>query len=184
MTALRDGLQRLASETEKRLQEAFRRYEAGTLSRETFVAVAATILLRARARGVALADIALTADAARALGNISAPLGLGLPEGDAERLRQSVATVLDQRVETASTPEQERESRLARLGRLARDSAAEATVWATREGMQRRDTRGWVRVTDPNPCPVCVRLADGIVRSPVVVMKRHTGCMCVQGSVF
>ncbi len=184
MTTLRDGLQRLAQQTEWRIEGAFQRYEAGTLDKEAFVAVAATLLLRARARGVTLADIAVSVDATRALGQIAAPLGLAVPDGEGERLHRAVRTVLDQQVETPKTPEEMSESRRARLKRLARDSAAEATVWATNLAMGGQGATGWVRMTDPDPCPVCQSLADGVIRSPLVMMKRHTGCMCVPQPVI
>lgn len=184
MTALRDGVARLAARTEREIVAAYGRYERGQLSRSDFVALGSLILTRARARGVALADLTLAADVVRALRRRTSPLGLEVPDDDAARLESSVASVLDEEIGSVTTREQLAESRRARLARLGRDASAEAAVWAMRVGMIERGIRGWVRVTDVNPCRVCSNLADGVVRSPSVVMKRHTGCCCVQGAAF
>jgi hypothetical protein len=182
VSRFRDGVARLAARTERELQALYGRYEAGLLSKEQFVALAAALLTRARIQGVGLADLALTAEAIMQLREPTAPLGLTVPDGDNGRLQRSVGSVLT--VEVQAEGDDFRRSIKDRLLRLARDSAAEAAVWAYGVGMQQRGAKGWVRVTDRDPCKVCQNLADGVVRSPSVVMKRHTGDMCVQSAVF
>lgn len=132
-----------------------------------------------------MADLSFTAAIIRAMGQRTAPLGLTPPPDDTERLRESVTTVLTQDIKTATTPEQVKESQVARLTRLARDTTAEAAVFGFIESARRREVQGgWTRETDVNPCPVCVGLADGVVRSWNVTMKRHTGCACVPSPSF
>jgi hypothetical protein len=133
---------------------------------------------------VALADLALTADVIRALRQRTAPLGITPPTSDEERLHRSVTSVLTEDIDYADSKDTLRESQRLRLGRLARDSAAEAAVWAMGVAMIERGIEGWVRITDMDPCPVCSNLADGIVRPPTVTMFRHVGCQCVQGPAF
>jgi hypothetical protein len=184
VSAFRDGVGRLADQTEKQIRALFVRYEQGRMDRDAFVALAAALLATARARGVALADLTLTAGVIRALGEVDAPLGLTPPEEDTERLQTSVSSVLDADVKTAETPEQKSESIANRLGRLGRDSPVEAAVWALSLAATRRNVGGWVRETDRDPCKVCQNLADGVVRPFSVMMKRHTGCACVPQPVL
>lgn len=185
MSHFRDAVGTLASRTEREVTALYERHQRGAIDRDQFVALAATVLARARAKGVALADLSFTAAIIRALGQRTAPLGLTAPPDDTERLRESVNTVLTQEVKTATTPEELKESQLARLTRLARDSAAEAAVFGFTESARRRGVRGgWTRETDLNPCPVCSNLADGVVRSWNVSMIRHTACACVPRPAF
>lgn len=182
MTAFRDGVSRLADRTEREIVALFRRFDSGSIDREQFASLAAVVIARARVQGVGLADLTLTAEVIKQLRRRTAPLGLTPPDGDYDRLRGSVSSVLDADVKFEG--DELKRSWLDRLIRLARDSSAEAAVWGYGMGMQRRGAQGWVRVTDANPCPVCTNLADGIARSPDIMMKRHTGCACTQRVVF
>lgn len=186
MTAFRDGVTRLANQTEREIARLYGRLAQGNIDRDTFVVLAAQVIARARAKGVSLADLALAAEAVRQIGEEFGPLGLTPPDNDIDRLENSVGSVLEERPDYIEDRDRERlrESQRARLTRLARDSSAEAATWAMRLAMIERGVRGWVRETDVNPCPVCTNLADGVVRSARVRMIRHTGCACVQRSVF
>lgn len=185
MTAFRDAVGNLAARTEREVVALYGRYQRGDIDRGRFVALAAAVLARARTKGVSLADLAFTAEVIKALRRRTAPLGLTPPEGDTERLQQSVATLLDQDIDYASTPEELRGSQAARLSRLARDSAVEAAVFGFAQAARETGfSSGWTRETDLNPCPVCTNLADGVQRSWSVTMKRHTGCACVPRAAF
>lgn len=184
MTAFRDATWRLVAETERRVLELQRRFSSGEIDRRSFEAATAIVIARARQRGVTLADLALTADIIRHGGRLEAPLAIEAPDSDLDRLQTSIATVLDEDIASVETPEDLMASQRLRLGRLARDSTAEAAVFGMTTAMVQRSVPGWVRETDPDPCPVCRGLADGVVRSPRVVMKRHAGCACVQRPVF
>lgn len=186
MSAFRDAVTRLANQTEREIARLYERLAAGSIDRDTFTVLAAQVIARARAKGVSLADLALAAEAVRQIGEEFGPLGLTPPDSDLERLQGSVGSVLDERPDYIDDNDRERlrESQRARLTRLARDSSAESATWAMRLAMLERGVRGWVRETDANPCPVCTNLADGVVRSPRVVMIRHGGCCCCQRAVF
>lgn len=185
MTVFRDAVGNLAARTEREVVALFGRYQKGVIDRSRFVALAAAVLARARAKGVALADFALATQIVRTLGERTAPLGLTPPSEDTEKLQQSVTTLLNEDIISASTPEALRESQAVRLGRLARDSAAEAAVFGFMLGARERSLKGgWTRETDLNPCQVCSNLADGVVRSWNVTMKRHTGCACTPRASF
>lgn len=185
MTAFRDAVGNLAARTEREVVALFGRYQRGAISQGRFVDLAATVIARARAKGVSLADLSLTATIIRTLGQRTAPLGLTPPADDTERLTQSVATVLGQEIDSATTPDALRESQALRLGRLARDSAVEASVFGLSLGARTRGLDGgWTRETDPDPCPVCTGLADGVARPWTVTMKRHTGCACTPRPAF
>lgn len=183
MSAFRDGVGRLVTTTERQLDAAFERFRTGRIDQETFVMMAAQIIARARVQGVTLADLSLATDALRQLGE-GFPLGLTPPDGDADRLHDSVRSVLDERPDYVEDRERLRESQRLRIARLGRDSSAESATWAMRLAMLERGVRGWIRETDQNPCPMCRNLADGVVRPPSVVMKRHGGCACVPRAVF
>lgn len=184
MTAFRDGVGRLASQTERNILTLYRRHLRGEITERRFVALAATVLASARAKGVSLADLVLTAAVMRALGEATAPIGITPPPEDSERLQESVRTVLEADVDSAVTPAEQRESVTKRLARLGRDAPVEAAVWAMSVGGSERGIRGWVRETDIDPCPVCIGLADGVARPFSVLMKRHTGCACVPQPAF
>ena len=183
MTAFRDGVTRLAERTEREIDALFARYERGQIDRGTFVAIAAQVIARARARGASLADLTLAAEAIRQVRDETGPIGI-MQDDETERLQESVTTVLDERPEYVDDEKQLRESQRLRLGRLARDASVEAAVFGMARAMTERGVPGWTRETDIDPCPVCSRLADGIVRPPSVVMKRHVKCACVQRPAF
>lgn len=183
--ALRDNLDRIAKATAADVIALWHR----GLEDRRFQTLAATVIARGRARGVTLADITRAMEVSKHRGRATPPLGLVLPDGDPERLRTSVGKVLTAEIASADTPEALEASRTARLVRLARDSTAEAVTWASAQAMQEHTQRfslrtGWTRQTDLNPCPVCTGLADGVVRSWSVPIKRHTGCGCVQSTAF
>jgi hypothetical protein len=182
VTQFRDGVARLVDATEREITALYTRFSGGAVGRSEFVALSAATIARARVQGIGLADLALTAEVIKQLRTRAAPLGLTPPNGDNDRLATSVLSVLD--ADVGFEGDELARSQSERLARLARDSSAEAAVWGYGIGMQQRGARGWIRVTDMNPCRVCSGLADGIVRSPRITMKRHTGCACVQSAAF
>lgn len=184
MSALKDQLGRLVDRTEKEITALFGRWQRGEISEDQFEVLGATVLARARARGVTLADLGLSVLISQQLGPTS-PIGFQLPDDEQLRLRKSVRSVLDLRPDSAGNPEQLTTSRLTRMQRLARDTSAEAVIYAASQIMQRREVQGgWVRETDSQPCVMCMSLADGVVRSWSVQMKRHTGCTCFPAPSF
>lgn len=183
MTAFRDGVARLADEAEQEIAALYARFERGQIDRDKFVALAAALIAKARMQGVGFADLALTAEIIRAFRNVESPLGLTPPDSDAERLQASVLTVLT--ADVVFEGDELRRSQRDRLARLARDSSAEAAVWAMAKAALERGLKGgWVRMTDADPCKLCSGWADGVVRPWSVPMNRHTGCCCVPRPVL
>lgn len=184
MTVLADRARALARRTESELVALWRRHETGGVDGDGFVTAAAALLTQARAAGVTLADLALTAEIARALRSAATPLGLGVDADEPARLAAGVRTVLDADVASATTPDELSRSREARLARLARDVPLQAVADAAGTAMAARGVAGWVRVTDADPCVRCSAWADGKVRPPGTRMARHVGCSCIQQPVF
>lgn len=174
---LHDNLAKLTARTEREINRLYQRFQAGEITQAQFEALAAAVLERARRRGATLADLTL------AVAIQASPVGVELPDTEQERLRGSVQSVITKDVETATTSEEKRESIATRLARLARDSPAEAAVWAMGIAMARQGISGWTRQTSTKPCQMCANLADGVVRPPSVQMIRHTGCGCIQNFV-
>lgn len=176
--ALRDRLRDVAGETQRAVDQLFARWQGGGLSRDEFVAGVAAAIARANQRATTVADRAMAVQLARTLGRDIEPQPTELPELQ-PRLRKSVASVLDENPEVATTAAVLAESQRKRLGRLAR---SEPLGYAQRsiQGHLDREGAGWERATGPDPCPLCTELDDGVVRPASVDMARHPNCSCVQ----
>lgn len=160
------------------------RVEDGALSVAQFRALAASVIAAANTQGVSLADLGVTAEALRQLRD-AAPLGL-TPEPvqvDQDRLSVALHRIITADIDSAVTADEIAASRRARVTRFARDETLLTVATATQRALKERKA-GWVRRTDPNPCTICVNLADGKVRSANVAMARHKGCACLQQPVF
>lgn len=159
LDAYRDRLGAVGDETAGRVM-ALR--DRDDLDDAEFRDVAAGVILTAKARTAALADVAL----AGLLGRL--PLGLGVEAEEEDRLRLAVRT-------SVSVEEDER----VRLARLARSEALSGAQDAWGKGLRGHRVPGWTRGTFGG-CQVCTGLADGTVLSPNTEMYRHPGCRCVQ----
>lgn len=149
-----------------------------------FLGAGAAVVALGASRAVAAADLSLAA-ALAAPGVPALPLGLLPDEGTADRARRGLATLLG--LLPGDSPSDgvaaaaRREPITARAVRLARAESLAAGQAAYTEGMTRRGVSGWVRVTGPDPCPLCAGLAArGEVLPPDHRMATHTGCSCVQ----
>ena len=121
--------------------------------------------------------MAMAAQLTRLTRTLVAPVGLEPSRADQERLRRALADVLDARPETVPD-DALADSQASRLDRLADNEPAESFVTGMRDALTAHEVEGWTRQTDSQPCPLCVSLADGVVRPPTVRMSRHTGCAC------
>lgn len=166
-----DTLGRAAQRVADQLVALHARHEAGRITREEFIALALAFLDAARARAVALADVALAAELSRLRSRIVNPLGLPPPAALEESV---VADALD------SDPY--RADALAAVGVLARAVTLHAAQEATQEGMRAQEVRFWTRDPNAGACEVCEDLADGLV-STDEVMWTHKGCGCSQRPV-
>ena len=132
------------------------------------------VIARHCAKAVGLADVALTAMLRKETGRALPTIGLGLPDGEVDRLISAVETVLDD----ANDPRP-------RLGRLARAEPLQAGRRAFHDAMKRRGIPGWTRRTGgTDVCPLCQQLDDGSVLPPTVPMATHPGCSCVATPVL
>jgi hypothetical protein len=103
---------------------------------------------------------------------------------DQSRIAANLDSVLAERPDIASTDELLAESRKVRLSALARSEPLLTVAATVQVGMVRHGARGWVRMTDADPCKLCVGWSDGRVRATSVRMARHNGCACMAAPVF
>jgi hypothetical protein len=178
----RNVLVKLAADTEAKILRLWERHRAGMLTRDGFITAAAAVIARADQSAVRAADLAVAAAILRAVGETVGPVGV-TTDATQEKFRRAIRTVLDDPIE-ADDPEQVNESVQARLGRLARAEPLAAGQAALTQAMSAQGVDGWVRVTGPDPCPLCQSWADGVVRSPTVAMLNHVGCACVAQPVI
>lgn len=167
-----DTLARLAQRVADQLAALHARYEAGTLTREEFVALAVPFLDAARARAVALADVALAAELSRLRRQIVNPLGIEPPPADVEG---AVADTLDS--------DQYRLDALAAVAVLARAVTLQTAQEATHEAMVEHGVEVWVRDLNAGACELCVDLASQGEAPITVQMHQHKGCGCAQRPV-
>lgn len=176
--ALRDRLRGLSAETQKRVLSLFDRWQAGGLTQAEFVGAVAAVIARADGHAVRLADRSMAIQLSRLFREPVEQEPTEL-EDQRARLSNSVSTLLAERPEIATSAALLVESQRKRLGRLARAEPLQVGQTAVQANLERAEL-GWVRVTGPDPCPLCEEWDDGEVRPASVHMAHHTGCSCVQ----
>jgi len=174
---------RLADGLRDRLARLWASYEADRLALADFRSLAAVAVAQANQAGVQLADIGLAAEVTRQIRRPTAPLGLRPTpvQTDQRRILRDVDRIIES---VPATVENLSASRGTRLGDWGRTEPLLTVATAVQTGMTRRGAEGWVRQVDADPCPLCVQLDDGVVRSTSVRMARHPGCGCVQSPIF
>jgi len=166
---------RLAESTRREVTGLWAAHQAGRISRSGFKARAAAAVARANTAGVSLADLGLSQEISRHLREPVPPLGL-VPN-DVQVDQDRMARDIDRIIERQDDPEAE-------LGEWAASENLLTVATAVQDGMRRRGIGGWVRQLSGISCPMCINLADGVVRSVEVEMARHLGCDCIQSPVF
>lgn len=164
---------RLTRRSELRLLEQLEAYADGQISRFRFEVAVAQALQLSVAEATTFGDVAMAA----LLG--TSPLGVPPPSKDLGKWRRAAGTVLEFDPETVELAL----SRQARLSRVGRAETAAAAQDAMQVSMRANNVERWVRATDPDPCPLCTELADGVARPTTVRMARHEGCACRQQPV-
>ena len=179
MEQVQASSRRLADVTGRQVVALWARVESGGLSVPAFRAAAAAVVARANARGVALADLGLTAEVMRQLGRRAAPLGLRptAVQIDQSRMRGDIGRVLERHADPADSP-------VAGLTDWARSEPLLTVATAVTAGMVARGARGWTRQLTGTSCQRCTAWADGVVRPAGTRMARHVGCDCIQQPVF
>lgn len=173
-----DTLTTHAEGTADRVEAVIADYEAGTLDRETTVAVIATLIARANVKAAALADLGLSADLTVAVGKAVPTVGVGAPPGDAARLGKAAGTLLDALPDTADRP--------ARVRRLGRSEPLTTAANARGEAITKQPlVQGWTRNLSANPCELCVWWSrEGRVWPKDHKLVTHKGCTCTQTPVL
>lgn len=167
----RDTLVQLADTTERDVLTIYRSFIDGLLDRDETVRLIAFTISRANGGAIALADMALAAEAMTQLGTPVPVVGVDVPD-DYERLAKAASTVLD--VAYASTVSE------AIVSRLARSEPLEAAATAYGDAMTRsRYTKGWTRRKSASACQLCVWWwRDGRVWPVEHKFQHHKGCTC------
>lgn len=162
-----DTLDALATSTEAVLTGLYARWEAAQITGAQFRILAVAALLRAGARGVGMADLALAAFLSVDGGRPVPALGLALPASAPARYTAAVALMLA----GAVTPES-----VAVLGRSETLATAQD---AYADGMRQHGVGAWTRVLNAGACELCHDLAGDVL--PVSAdMYHHKGCGCTQ----
>lgn len=176
MTSYRDQLLGVVATAEDRMGTLHDRHaeEDGQLVRpDHFITLGTALILRAEARAVALADLALALEVSRQTRTAVAPLGLGLTAADRAATRGAMQTLTTRLTET--------DNPRARAVRLARGRTTQTGGKYYDVGLRDHpEVRGWTRGTSPGACELCGWLyRDGFVFSADTPMYRHPGCTCV-----
>lgn len=159
---------------QRRVLELLEAFEDGRMSRQRFQYAIAAAVSTSKVEATAFGDVAM----AVALG--TAPLGIPSNVRDPSRWARAAGTLLDFEPDTVDDLFASRQLRFARLARAETASQVQDTMQVS---MQANGVEKWVRRTEPEPCPLCTELADGVPRPTTVRMARHEGCVCHQDPV-
>lgn len=168
MTTYVETLNAFADVAGDQLAALWDRLEGGDITADEFVALATAALVQAAARGVALADLGLSATLTAQQGRAVPPLGLGLPEAAPILLAASVAAV--QRKPDATRDD-------AHVTGRAETLAAAQDAYS--EGMRAHEVPAWTRVLNAGACELCQDLAGDVLPGHAE-MYHHRGCGCTQ----
>ncbi|CAN5191654.1 hypothetical protein BH23ACT9_BH23ACT9_08740 [soil metagenome] len=176
MTTYRDQLLDVVATAEERMGTLHDRHADASAPRGgsvEFIALGTALILRAEARAVALADLALALEVSRQTRTAVPPLGLGLSAADTQATRKAMETLTTRLTET--------DNPRARAVRLARGRTTQTGGKYYDVGMaEHPQVVGWTRGTSPSACELCGWLErDGFVFSADTPMYRHPGCTCV-----
>lgn len=169
-------LERLTDDVQAKVLTVFEAWQAGRLTEDQFVQVAAVYVAQGNSRAVALADLAFAAALTVELGRPQASTGVTAAD-EQDRLREGLTTLA---VAAASA---DVTARLVRFAK-AEPSAAAQTSWS--DALKHSDhVEGWTRQLDANACELCQSWATGDQVFPKdVQMIHHTGCQCTPKPVL
>lgn len=151
-----------------------KRYEEGELTLAQFKALARAELVRAQARGIALASLGVAADLTRLRKSVVPATGLSLPES-----AESSASAL---VQSTIDGEPYKLDPLAAIAVMGSAHYLEAVQEATGRALESHGARYWVRVLNEGACELCEILAEDTLPASAT-MYHHKGCGCSQQPV-
>lgn len=161
--------ERLADDVERKCLALLAAFEAGQISAEDLHAFVATEVGRANAYAYGFADMATSAQIEAATGEPTPTTGVFVPDDDAGRLVEAVATILADPVDVAM--------QVKRLARAEPYAAAQRAAVASMS--EQKAVEGWTRQTDGNPCQLCMWWSrGGRVWPKAHPFQRHPGCNC------
>lgn len=169
-----DTLAALASSTEATIVALWERWQAGEITEAEFVLLAAAALVRATARGTALADAALAAALSVQRAQAVPTLGLDRPTGSGQTAERAVR-------DTLTSPAYALDAAAA-VAVTARSEALAGAQDAYGRAMRGQGVRSWTRVLNSGACELCQDLAGAILPASAR-MYHHRGCGCTQRPV-
>lgn len=140
------------------------------------MALLTALLLRAEARGIVLADVALASELSRQLGRAVPTLGLVPAASTQAGTAKAVRTTL-----TRLAGDADEAARLRRVRRTARGRTVQAAGAYYDVGLRGQpEVAGWRRGVSASACDLCRWLERGghVFPAPQP-MRRHPGCSCV-----
>ncbi|MFC5337527.1 hypothetical protein [Leucobacter denitrificans] len=163
-------LERLTDDVQAKVLATFEAWQAGELTQDQFVQLAAAQVAQGNARAVTLADLALATELSVTLGTVQPTVGVVAPD-DQDRLRDGLLTL----ALAAGTVDV-----TARLARFAFAEPAAAAQRGWNDAMRESGVViGWVRRLDPGACELCASWARGGYMFPKdLTMIHHPGCRC------
>lgn len=170
MTRYTETLATLAASAEAALVALLARWEAGQITEAQFRALAVAALLRAGARGVGMADLALAAFLSVEAGKAVPTVGLALPADAPGRYSTAVGAFLAGTVTAEAA------------GVLGRSEALATAQDAYSDGMRQHGVEAWTRVLNSSACELCQDLAGDVLPASAD-MYHHKGCGCTQQPV-
>lgn len=173
----RDMLVKLGDTTEEKVLAVYRLFDAGDLSRFDAIALMSTLIGKAQATAIVLAESSLAAELILSTAE-AVPVVATAVRGDVVAVRQAVITTLGT---AATTPDIE-----GRIARMARGITYRAAADAYSDGVKKSPrTEGWIRDLEPDACQMCTWWwREGRVWPKDHPMPTHPGCTCAPKPVL
>jgi hypothetical protein len=165
---------KFAQQVEDSLVAVHNRLDAGQIGMEEFIALATALLIRAKAKGVNLADMAVAGELSVLRGMAVPALGLRVPDG--------IEAAAAKAVEDTVSSDQYKANAAAAVAVLGRAQALESVQDAYGQALRQQGVQAWTRVLNAGACELCQSLADGVLPASVD-MYHHKGCGCSQKPV-
>ena len=167
----REIVVKLGEATVEKVLAVFGQYQSGVLGMDAAVSVIATIVAKANARAVSLADMSLASTLMVQLRTPVVVTGASVPVTDPDRLAKGARTLLS----LAEVTED-------RIARYARSEPLEAASRAYSAAISKSPlVDGWTRGVRADGCQLCQWWSrDGRVWPKDHTMPTHKGCTCHQ----
>ncbi|WP_158726385.1 hypothetical protein [Tomitella fengzijianii] len=175
MSGYEDLVMRVGGQTADQVLALYAKLEAGEITDDEFVALAADLVAGANLRGASVSELVLRAYVEQATGRPVAGKAALRSQFDAHRLRTAVRTILASELDTEM-----------QLRRLVTVEVSQASADAYGESLRRYPgISGWTRDMESGACQLCNWWwREGRVWAREHPMPRHKGCTCHQVPVI